>query len=143
MNVTVDQFKSTLQSAGYSLTTARRNVFEALQNQEPQTMHQLVLRCQTVDRASVYRTVSLFEKLGILQRLQAGWKYTLELSDAFHEHHHHATCLRCGASIALPEDDELEQLLRTIAETHGFQVERHQLELQGVCAACQAPRSFA
>lgn len=100
-------------------------------------MRELVSRCKGVDRASVYRTVSLFEQLGILQRLQVGWKHKLELSDAFQEHHHHASCLRCGTSVELPENDELETSLRTMAEAYGFRMDRHQLELQGLCRNCQ------
>lgn len=101
-------------------------------------MHQLVERCKSVDRASVYRCVALFERLGIIQRLQTGWKYKLELSSDFHEHHHHATCLGCGASIVLPEDAALEQRFHDMAQAHGFSVQRHQLELQGYCRSCRA-----
>lgn len=127
----------TLRKHRQSLTTPRRIVFAALQGQEPLTMHELVERCPGVDRATVYRTVSLFERCGIVGRLQTGWKYKLELSGDFHEHHHHATCLRCGRSFILPEDATVEQRLHELAETAGFQLTRHQLELQGYCSACQ------
>ncbi len=100
-------------------------------------MHALVERCEDIDRASVYRAISLFEKLGIVERLQTGWKYKLELTDSFHDHHHHATCLQCGASIVLPEDAALEQQIVQIASIDGFRVMRHQLEIQGYCATCQ------
>jgi len=35
---------------------------------------------------------------------QIGWKYKLELSNAFQHHHHHLTCLQCGGVTPLPED---------------------------------------
>jgi Fur family ferric uptake transcriptional regulator len=104
---------------------------------KPQTMHELVELCPEVDRASVYRTVALFERLGIVQRLQIGWKYKLELTDAFSHHHHHLTCLKCGRVISFDERAGLQTELRRIAEENNFMIQTHQLELQGLCSACQ------
>jgi len=129
--------ETALRTQGQSITTVRRTVFLALRGEEPLTMHGLIERCEGVDRASVYRTVALFERLGIVQRLQTGWKYRLELSDEFHEHHHHATCLLCGQSQVVAEDSVVEQHLRRLAEQLGFQLKKHQLELQGYCTKCQ------
>ena len=98
----LEQLKKTLKERGQSLTRPRQLVFSALQGKEPQTMHQLVTACAVqIDRASVYRTVAVYERLGIIQRLQIGWKYKLELSDAFQRHHHHLTCLKCGRVIPI------------------------------------------
>jgi Fur family transcriptional regulator, ferric uptake regulator len=126
-----------LKQRGYSITHARQTVFEVLQHQEPQSMREVVAACKQIDRASVYRTISLFERLGIVQRLQMGWKYRLELSDAFHQHHHHMHCVRCGRTIALPEDQELETSLHKMAEAHNFTLQSHQLELSGLCQTCR------
>src|ERR1700759_5537066 len=105
MNEPHARLQTTLKDHHQSLTAARVHVFEALQGHEPQTMHPIVEACRGgPDRASVYRAIALFERLGIVQRLQMGWKYKLELSDAFTHHHHHLTCLRCGRIIPLPED---------------------------------------
>ena len=138
MSDATEQLETTLRRNGYSLTKPRRVVFDALQDQEPQVMQELVARCSIVDRASIYRTVSLFEQLGIIQRLQIGWKYKLELTDTFAHHHHHASCMRCGKVIPLPEDDRLEKQLYAMAKAHNFQLQSHQLELNGLCEDCQA-----
>lgn len=100
-------------------------------------MAELVNACPSVNRASVYRTCEAFEKLGIIVRIPTGWKYRLELGEAFHEHHHHATCERCGASIALPEDSRLEKRLEELAARRNFTLTSHQIELTGICEACQ------
>jgi len=133
--------QQTLRASGQSLTAPRRAVFAAMQHQEPLTMSELVRRCTDIDRASVYRTVALFEQLGIVQRLQTGWKYRLELSDVYHEHHHHATCLSCGRSLIVPEDETIEQYLMATAQKLNFRLERHQVELQGYCGQCSAHKS--
>ena len=112
-------------------------VFATLQDKEPQTMREIIVACAgRVDRASVYRTIALFERLGIVQRLQIGWKYKLELGDAFHRHHHHLTCRQCGRTFALPEDTELEQRLRALSARQKFAMQGHQLEIQGLCQNC-------
>jgi Fur family ferric uptake transcriptional regulator len=124
------------------LTESRRAVFQALLGQEPQTMRQLVAACPTIDRASVYRTVILFERLGIIQRLQIGWKYKLELTEDFSHHHHHLTCLHCGRVISFDESPALEAELRRIAVANNFAVQSHQLEIQGLCERCGPTRSL-
>ena len=127
-----------LRSQGYSLTNTRRLVYSLLANNEPLTMIELVRRClPTIDRASVYRTVALYEQLGIAQRLYIGWKYKLELSNAFQAHHHHLSCTVCGNVIVLAEDIGLEQRLTALAQPHGYTMLDHQLEIKGVCLRCQ------
>ena len=133
----LERLAKTLTLHKQSLTTPRKIVFMALLSQEPLSIHELIERCEPVDRASVYRTVSLFEKLGIVTRLQTGWKYKLELSGDFHDHHHHATCNHCGKSIVLDEDDALEAIVYTLAAGQGFKLQNHVLELQGICEECQ------
>ncbi len=139
---TVDTLTQTLRLGGYSTTISRRAVFNALQGQEPLSMRELVAQLPQIDRASVYRNIALFEQLGIVQRLQTGWKYKLELAGDFHEHHHHATCLQCGVSIIIPEIMELEQTLQKLGKTLNFQLVQHQLELQGYCESCQHSARF-
>lgn len=130
--------KEYLKKSGHSLTSPRQAVFSALQGREPRTMQQLIAACPDVDRATIYRTVELFEKLGVVQRLQIGWKYKLELTDAFSRHHHHMTCLRCGQVISFDESPELERQLRWLAADKRFKMQAHQLEIQGLCPRCAA-----
>lgn len=133
-----DKLHAFLKHHGYSTTVSRDRVFAALSGSEPLTMHDLVQRCADVDRASVYRTIALFERLGIVTRLQTGWKYKLELSGEFHEHHHHATCSKCGKAIVLAEDASLEKLVHRLAAAQRFVLQSHVLELRGLCQDCQS-----
>lgn len=130
-----EAFKKLLKQNGQSVTRARLAVFGALLGQEPLSMPRLAERAGNVNRASVYRAIELFERLGIVQRLNAGWKYRLELTDKFNEHHHHLTCLGCGRTIAINET-ELEQLITNLAASHNFKPSSHQIEIQGLCKDC-------
>ena len=126
-----------LKKSGHSVTQVRQDVFSALMDSGPITMAQLTNKVQArVDRASVYRTIALFEKLGIVNRLQIGWKYKLELSDLFADHHHHATCLQCGKVLSLNEDEVLEANIHKLAQTVGFTPQSHSLEIRGLCPTC-------
>lgn len=130
--------KDTLSESGHSLTKARQNVFNALADSDALSMAQLVRKLEhKMDRASVYRTIDLFEKLGIVNRLQIGWKYKLELSETFAGHHHHATCTNCGRVIAFEESPELEAGIHELAKSLNFTLESHTLELRGLCPDCQ------
>jgi Fur family ferric uptake transcriptional regulator len=127
-----------LKDNNYSTTTARRVVCELLWDHEPQSMHDLTLASKgKIDRASLYRTVGLFEQLGIVQRIYIGWKYKVELSDVFTHHHHHISCLTCGKIVAITEEDEIETLITALAAKHGFTTQNHQLEVRGYCPTCQ------
>jgi Fur family ferric uptake transcriptional regulator len=128
-----------LKDAGYSLTAPRRKVFTALQADAPLTMQQLYGRLNgQVDRTTVYRIVALFEKLRIVQRVNQGWKYRLELTDEFVPHHHHFTCLSCHKVISFDEPKSFTVMLDTVANHNGFLPTGHMLEIEGLCADCRA-----
>lgn len=138
MNEVLEQLKQNLKHHGQSLTQVRKSVFLALLDQPPQTVTQLIARVgDKADRASIYRTVQLFEDLGIIERLQIGWKYKLELSHAYSGHHHHLTCLNCHKIIEFHENQSIEQELEKLAAEHGFHPTSHQLELRGYCPDCK------
>lgn len=128
-----------LKKAGYSLTKPRRLVFLALQEHAPLSMHALYSSLQKdIDRTSVYRTVALFEKLHIAQRVSKGWKYTIELTDEFVPHHHHFTCTRCHASYSFDEPALLDNMLDSVARQNGFVISAHTLEVEGLCSSCHS-----
>ena len=125
-----------LREHGHSTTKQRRVVFDALFHQEPMTMTELYRSTHgQLDRASIYRTIELFEKLGIATRVAIGWKYKIELSDIFSEHHHHLTCLKCHKIIPINKN-ELEQFIMHLAKENCFLALEHQVEIQGHCQEC-------
>lgn len=134
----LDTLKALLKKNGSSLTSPRKAIFELLLNQEPQSMQVLAKRAQDkVDRATVYRTIDLFEQVGIARRLNIGWKYKIELSDLFTGHHHHFSCTSCSRVFDLPANPMLETMIDSAAAKAGFSPRSHQLEVQGLCPSCQ------
>ena len=137
MTEPIKQLSGTLKDSGYSTTYARKQVLLALLDKEPQTMNQVVSACPAIDRTSVYRTINLYERLGIAKRMQIGWKYKIELAGSFHTHHHHLTCMNCGSTTPFEEDPQLLRSLDKIVRDNGFEMREHQLEIQGLCSQCR------
>lgn len=132
-----DNLRSILKQSGASLTNPRKVVFDLMLNKGPQSVQVLVQRGKgKIDRATVYRTIDLFERLGIVRRLNIGWKYKIELSDVFTGHHHHMYCTNCNRMFNLPDNPMLETMIDTVAAKSGFSPRGHQLEVSGLCANC-------
>lgn len=137
METSVAKLKSTLKAAHYSATKPRVAVFNQLAARGPLRVGALAQQLtDTVDRATVYRTVELFEKLGIVNRIWHGFKHQVELSEIFTPHHHHALCQNCGNTIDIASP-ELESTLARLAKSHDFLALSHSVELLGYCNKCQ------
>ena len=78
--------------------------------------------------ATIYRTVRLFEELGVIEKLEINGKARYEISDD--NHHHHLINIKTGEIIEF-ENEELEKLKVKIATDLGFELVDHKLELYG------------
>jgi Fe2+ or Zn2+ uptake regulation protein len=134
----IERFTEILREHGLSVTAPRRQVFDALlAADDPRSMKQVIASCTpATDRASVYRTIDTFVRSGIAVRIPIGFTYKYELSEEFSGHHHHFSCVKCGVTVPF-ESDIIEQTLQQLAAESGFKVRQHQMEAQGLCAACQ------
>jgi Fur family ferric uptake transcriptional regulator len=143
MNTDTATLKALLRKNNSSLTSPRKVVFNLLLSGEPQSMQVLVKRAEgKVDRATVYRTIELFEQLGIVHRLNIGWKYKVELSDIFLGHHHHFHCNNCGKTFTLSANPMLETMIDTAVGKEGYSPRSHNLEISGLCPACSLQKSL-
>ena len=135
----INTLEQIIADNGYRLTTARKKIFKLLESQEPQLMQDLIKRASgEVDRVSVYRTIELFEKLGIVNRLYIGWKYKLELSDDFVAHHHHMSCLSCDTTIGIKDEKHINEFIEKVAKEEGFKPRNHVFEIDGYCSNCRS-----
>ncbi len=80
--------------------------------------------------ATVYRTVKLFEEVGILTKHDfKGGKARYE--PIYESHHDHLIDIKTGEIIEFV-DDEIEKLQKKVAEKYGYNLIDHKLELYGV-----------
>ena len=131
-------FKEILSKSGHFATKQRLELFKYLQSNPEVTIKKLIQELPSQDQATIYRSIKLFESLGVINRLQLGWNSKLELSSKFHDHHHHMTCNNCGRVVAWEEDPTIELRIQTVAMKLGFLPQDHQLEIRGLCQQCQA-----
>jgi Fur family transcriptional regulator, ferric uptake regulator len=133
-----DNFVTILKKNNVSVTTVRRAIFDALSHTDrPLKNGEVAALVPSVDRASVYRTLELFDRLGLTTTIIRGWTPFTELAEPFKPHHHHIVCEQCGVAVEI-ENDTLEDVLGLIAKRHDFSLTKHIVELTGTCAACQA-----
>ncbi len=134
-----EQFLYQLKQEKLNITKPRRIVFETIANNHGITMAQLTKKLTpTIHRASIYRTVTTLESYGIIKRVYIGWKYTLELSEAYdNQHHHHLLCTNCNETIHTDHDIELERSIYDHGLKYGFVMSSHEVNIQGLCSSCR------
>jgi Fur family peroxide stress response transcriptional regulator len=84
--------------------------------------------------ATVYNNLRLFREAGLVKELTYG--DASSRFDANMEEHYHVLCRNCGRITDL-DHPTLVQVERAAAQTTGYRVDSHRLELYGVCPTCQ------
>ncbi len=88
---------------------------------------------------TVWRTLNLLKKAKIAAEVNFGDRKTKYEHLFDHEHHDHLICLCCGESIEVI-DPRIERLQEKLAKRHRFKVQRHRMEIFGLCRCCQRDR---
>lgn len=132
--------KAMLKEHGYKLTTPRITLLDILQENGGHLTSTDLLRIveerdPSIGRASVFRTLDLFARLGMVASTVRGASISYVLM--FGGHHHHMICTRCQKLIEF-EDCRLGYLTALLNEEYGFRHEGHLLEIYGVCRECVA-----
>jgi Fe2+ or Zn2+ uptake regulation protein len=82
---------------------------------------------------TIYSTLELFEELGLLQRV--GTLEGAAIYDSRTQPHHHAICRRCGRVVDIDAGRASERVQQAATDA-GFQVERAEVQVVGLCADC-------
>ncbi len=120
---------------GLKMTEQRRVIAKVLSDSDDHPdVEQLYQRASKIDSrisiATVYRTVKLFEEANILDRHDFG-DGRARYEERPEEHHDHLIDMNSGEVIEF-RDDEIERLQAYVAETLGYRLVGHRLELYGV-----------
>jgi Fur family ferric uptake transcriptional regulator len=127
-----------LKKNGLRLTEPRKAILQALtESHGPFTaeeVHKLITK-RVCDQATVYRTLTSLEQIGILRRCEFGdGTARFELAEPGH-HHHHIICNTCKR-VEIIDDGEIEEIDR-FARKRGFSNISHILEFFGTCPQCK------
>ena len=128
----MEKFIEILKSAGAKITPQRKLILEKLsESKNPTTLKELHIKCNSVDFASIYRSIKLFNELGIVEETNfADNKTRYELNSK--QHHHHIICSDCGEINELPIC-----LISEIKKSTNYKITKHNMEFMGVCPECQ------
>ena len=120
---------------GVKLTDQRKIIAQVMSDSSDHPdVDELYKRVSKIDSkisiATVYRTVKLFEEIGILAKhdFKGGKARYEELSEG---HHDHLIDIKTGEIIEFVNED-IEKLQKQVAEKYGYDLVDHKLELYGV-----------
>ena len=123
------------EDQGLRMTDQRRTIATILDSvidhPDVEELHRRINKVdESISLATVYRTVKLFEELGILEKLEFG-DGRARYEDADREHHDQLINVQNGEVIEFINSD-IEKLQEKIAQELGFKLLGHKLELYGV-----------
>lgn len=134
-----------LEEAGNRSTDARRAVAELIASRDgafetADLVADARRRKLGVARATIFRTLEVLVGVGAVERLDLpNGEHSYVRCDS-RAHHHHLVCTRCQRSIDL-EGLGMTPIIAEVERRTGYQVDRHRVELFGLCPSCQAATS--
>lgn len=140
MSLEEKKFKNYLQKRGLKFTPQRktilREVFSTHKHFRADDIFLRVTQKRTcISRASVYRTIELLVKSGLLRQVISGEKHRHYEHTFGHDHHDHLFCLGCGKVIEFKRE-RIEKLQEEVCRQHGFKPLEHRLQILGYCNKC-------
>jgi Fur family ferric uptake transcriptional regulator len=129
--------RRTLHERGLRMTAQRQLVLDAVRALGHATPEQVCTQVQrtapAVNITTVYRTLDLLERLGVVRHTHLGHGAPTYSAEA-HEHVH-LVCHRCGSVTEVPTT-AMAGLADRLAAEHGFALDAAHVALSGVCRAC-------
>ena len=137
----IHKFQDFLEQQGLKLTSERtaliREIFSTHYHFEAdELLFKMKEKSVKISRATVYRTLELLVKSGLVRRVHLGEDHYHYEHVSGDSHHDHLICTICGGVIEF-HDPELERRQREICERKKFTPTFHNLQILGVCDACR------
>lgn len=132
------RFRKVLRDVGVKVTPQRIEIYREVartdEHPSAETIFQRVRsRMPTVSRDTVYRTLSLLEKLGLVSRLHAVFEGAR--FDANMEPHHHFICGTCGMMHDV-RDEKLDSLAVSPEISRLGVIDSIRVHMWGTCCNC-------
>jgi Fur family ferric uptake transcriptional regulator len=133
-------FIKTLRSRGFRITPQREMIIEAIVHQgnhinADEVFTQIQKRTQSMNIATVYRTLELLVEQGLASRIDLGEGRVIY---ATHQHgsHIHLVCRQCG-KILDANQEMLSTFNRQLQSDYHFVADLQHISMLGLCSECQ------
>jgi Fur family transcriptional regulator, ferric uptake regulator len=93
-------------------------------------------RGHKIGTATVYRTLDVLVEAGLARAHDFGEGIRRFEASPAQGDHGHFVCSRCGAVTEFTHE-RVDRMLGFLADEHGFLLQRHRVELHGLCRDCQ------
>lgn len=128
-----------LSKQGYRLTPQRMMVLSAIENSDDhisaeEIYAQIVAKYPNVNISTVYRTLELLRRLGLVTETDLG-EGRVRYHPLEKGRHHHLVCRECGAIIDLDES-LLAPLKSALLREYEFNADLRHLAILGRCVNC-------
>lgn len=129
-----------LRKLGYRMTPQRAVVLSAIENSQDhvtaeEIYTQVAGKCPRLNISTVYRTLELLKKVGLLYEINLG-----EGRVGYHPedkgHHHHLICRKCGAIIDVSES-VMFPIEAILLQAFNFKADLKHMAIFGLCENCQ------
>ena len=129
-----------LSKQGYRLTPQRMMILSAIENSDnhisaEEIYAQIVAKYPNVNISTVYRTLELLKRLGLVTETDLG-EGRVRYHPAEKGRHHHLVCRECGAIIDLDEP-LLSSLKSALLREYKFSADLRHLAILGRCVNCR------
>ena len=126
------------------LTSSREALVAVLaRSDRPLTIPEIAELDAGLAVSSIYRNLTVLEAAGVVHRVVTGagdfahYELTEDLTE---HHHHHLVCSSCGSvedfEASAQLEDSVRDAARRIGRRSGFRIERHLIDLIGLCPNC-------
>jgi Fur family transcriptional regulator, ferric uptake regulator len=134
-----EALKAELNAKGWRMTPQREVILQTFQNLpegEHLSAEDLHLRLQdrgeNISLSTIYRTVRLMARMGILRELELTEDHKhYEINSPRPHHHHHLVCVKTNRIVEF-KNDQILNISQKVADKFGFKVLDCQLTIIGV-----------
>ena len=130
-----------LKDAGLKITLPRVKILQILESSPAHHLSaedvykQLLTNDEEIGIGTVYRVLTQFEDAGLVKRHHfEGGHSVFEIAKT--EHHDHIVCVKCGR-VEEFTDAGIERRQQEIADSFGYQLTDHNLNMYGLCPRCR------
>ena len=139
ISATMDSFERVCKARGLRITHQRTEIFRSLlkQNDHPTTENvykQVRKQLKTISLDTVYRTIAIFEKHGLIKRvhhIDNTTRFDTNISS-----HHHLVCTECHRI----EDfywTDFDRMKPPKSVSHWGQIDTKHVVISGLCSHCK------